>query len=303
MELRTILFGYKKELFSFFVEEREAVIVNEIFSRYISGETLLQIANSLTERQVIYYKDKFNWSKQAIRRVIENNHYCGDMDYPAIISKDTFDSANTKRLSKGGEREKDSDNVAWLKEHSFCAQCNSKFSRRSHWSRNREKWGYGCGCSFDVYIDDDFYFSKIVSVMNKVIEYPEVLNRVDCVNEYQPTMDTLKEEKEINRLFEQPNPQFKTLKVAIFHNTTSKYKEISFDTSKEMTQLLMDFFGRQPRIEDVDLPLLKKTVKRIEVEKNGEIKVQFINNAAVESEVKNNDTSTESTATEDSNKN
>ena len=45
----------------------------------ISGETLLQIANDFTVRQVTYYKGKNTWNKNAIRRIIENEHYCGDM--------------------------------------------------------------------------------------------------------------------------------------------------------------------------------------------------------------------------------
>ena len=79
MELRTILFGYKKEQFAYFIEETEAQLVREIFTRYISGETLLQIANDFTVRQVTYYKGKNTWNKNAIRRIIENEHYCGDM--------------------------------------------------------------------------------------------------------------------------------------------------------------------------------------------------------------------------------
>jgi len=299
MELRMILYGYRKEFVNYFIDESEAAIVREVFDRYISGETLLQIANNLSERKVVYYKDKCSWTKNAVKRILDNSHYCGDMEYPAIITKEIFEKAREKRLSKSGVREKDTEDIAWLKGHSFCKQCGSKFSRRTHWSKSREKWGYGCGCDFDIYIDDKFYFSKIVAALNKVINDPETLKNVESMTKYQPTLEIIKEEKEINRLFEQPNPQFKTVKAAIFHNISNKYKEIKCDTSGEFTNLLIDFYAKLSPLTTLDFQLFKKTVKNITVKRSGEIEIQFINNAVVESEEIENGTNSKSTFEED----
>ena len=87
MELRTILFGYNKHQFEYSVNAEEAKIVKRIFEEYISGRTLLQIGNTLTEEKVVYYRDRTLWSKQAIRRIIENKHYVGDESYPTIIDR------------------------------------------------------------------------------------------------------------------------------------------------------------------------------------------------------------------------
>ena len=91
MELRTILFGYNKHQFEYSVNAEEAKIVKRIFKEYISGRTLLQIGNTLTEEKVVYYRDRTLWSKQAIRRIIENKHYVGDESYPAIIDREMFE--------------------------------------------------------------------------------------------------------------------------------------------------------------------------------------------------------------------
>lgn len=107
MELRTILYGYQKNQFKFYPVIEEADIVKKIFDDYISGKTLLNIANDLTEKGVVYYKDKNTWHKSAIRRILENEHYCGDVDYPDIIDKETYKKANEIRLNKGGDREAD----------------------------------------------------------------------------------------------------------------------------------------------------------------------------------------------------
>ena len=65
----------------------EAEIVREIFNRYVGGETLKQIADDFTVRQIVYYKEKNTWSKNSIQRIIENSHYIGDDEYQRIIEK------------------------------------------------------------------------------------------------------------------------------------------------------------------------------------------------------------------------
>ena len=53
MELRRILYGYRKEQFDFYVIPEEALIVREIFKEYVDGKTLKAIAESLTNRQSV----------------------------------------------------------------------------------------------------------------------------------------------------------------------------------------------------------------------------------------------------------
>ena len=48
MELRRILYGYKKEQFEYQIEPHEAEVVKGIFNDYVSGKTLLAIAEDLT---------------------------------------------------------------------------------------------------------------------------------------------------------------------------------------------------------------------------------------------------------------
>ena len=141
MELRTILFGYNKHQFEYSVNAEEAKIVKRIFKEYISGRTLLQIGNTLTEEKVVYYRDRTLWSKQAIRRIIENKHYVGDESYPAIIDREMFEKANLLRLGKGGDREKDSEGIHYFKYHTECMRCGARITRKSHYSRQREAWG------------------------------------------------------------------------------------------------------------------------------------------------------------------
>ena len=182
MELRTILYGYRKEHLSYYIVPEEAEVVRKIFTDYISGAALKAIADELTRDKVVYYKDKTSWTKNAVCRIIENAHYTGDMEYPAIISKTDFETAVSLKNEKGGTREKDTAEIAWLKGEMRCGECGRRFSRRRHYSGQRENWACVNGCKTDVYIDDALLYEKLLAVLNRVIDTPKLLES-DTVNE------------------------------------------------------------------------------------------------------------------------
>lgn len=285
MELRTILYGYRKKQFRFYPDTEEAAIVRKIFADYISGKTLLNIANELTEQGVVYYKDKTTWSKQAVRRILENEHYVGDADYPAIINKETYQKANELRLGKGGDRETDTPEVKFLKYHSVCGQCGNRFTRRRNWSHSREKWYCPCGCKNSIYIDDDSFYQSIVNVLNKVVSEPERL-RIESENDdsYCPTVDVLRQQKEIDRMMERKNVSFLPVKKTIFACVTEQFDCCELDKSKEMTDLLIEYFRRLLPIEQIELEMVKKVVVSITVKENGRITVRFLNGAEIDEE-------------------
>ena len=93
MELRRVLYGYRKDQFDYYIVQEEAAIVKRIFKEYLSGESLSAIARRLTSECVVFFKDKTQWSKNAVCRILDNVHYTGDEDYPRIIDRDTYQRA------------------------------------------------------------------------------------------------------------------------------------------------------------------------------------------------------------------
>lgn len=285
MELRMILYGYRKNQFRFYPDENEANVVRKIFSEYISGKTLLNIANDLTEKGIDYYNGKTIWSKQVVRRIVENIHYCGDEDYPAIIDVETYHKANEIRLKKGGDRITDTPEIKFFKYHSICEQCGKRFTRRRNWSKQREKWYCPCGCKNAIYIDDDAFYHSILKVINKVIMDPELLrNHAEDINCYQPTLDVLRQQKEINRMMEKKNVSFLPVKKMILACVTEQFDCCTLDRSREITNLLIQYFRELTSMEHIELEVIKKVVESVTVKKNGTIKVKFLNGAEIDEE-------------------
>ena len=168
MELRRIFYGYRKDQFDYYIVQEEALVVNKIFRDYLAGHTLLEIAKELTAKQISYYKDKTQWTKNMVCRITENEHYCGDEEYPRIIDRETFDKAVKQKAEKGGTREKDTEEIAYLKATTICETCGKHFTRKSKY-KVRERWLCSGGCSATTqYLDDPVLFSRIKMVMNAV---------------------------------------------------------------------------------------------------------------------------------------
>ena len=140
MGLRTVLYGYRRNHLLYYIIPEEAEVVQRIFREYISERTMKSIADELTAKKVEYYQGKANWTKNAIHRIIGNEHYVGDFEYPAIISRNDFSVANAMKTCKGGKQEVDVPEVALLKRKIYCAQCGHHFTRWKNYSGVRERW-------------------------------------------------------------------------------------------------------------------------------------------------------------------
>lgn len=282
MGLRTILYGYRKEHLSYYIVPEEAEIVRKIFTDYISGITLKSIADELTRNSVVYYQDKTSWTKNAVCRIIENARYAGDMEYPAIISKTDFETAVSMKNDKGGTREKDTAEIAWLKRKMQCAECGCRFSRRRHYSGQRENWACVNGCKTEIYIDDAVLYEKILNVLNSVTENPLLLKHdIADTESYEPTLEILRNEREIDRMIEQKNPRFLPIKKAIYDCTANRFECCRLDCSESVTTALIEYISQLPPLVRLDFELLKKLVNGITVYKDGSLSVQFLNHKTV----------------------
>lgn len=73
MALRMIPYGYRMEDGRLEIEPQETETVRWIFTSYLSGRLLSEIAQILTERGEPYLPGNAIWNKNKIARIIENN--------------------------------------------------------------------------------------------------------------------------------------------------------------------------------------------------------------------------------------
>ena len=247
MELRMILFGYEKRRFKPFVNRAEAKTVKRIFNEYLSGKSLSAIADGLTKEQVVYFKDKTVWTKNAVKRILENPHYAGDSEYPAIISAEAFEKARDIRIKKhGGAREKDNDIIRYFKYHTVCAACGDRITRIRNYGKET-KWICQSKCKILAHTDDNYIFSNALRLVNKAILNPDIIAAEHTGKTYIPSPDTERSERLFSAL------------------------------------LLRDGLQFEPMTE-IDTDILKTVISRCLIDENGIFYAEFVNGAVISNE-------------------
>lgn len=295
MGLRTILYGYRKDHLLFYIIPEEADVVRKIFREYISGKTMKEIADGLSKEKVVYYKDKCTWTKNAVCRILENEHYTGYLEYPAIISQADYMTANAMKTDKGGKRDADTPEVALLKRKMFCAKCGHRYTRRKNYSGTRERWECPNHCKLSFFLDDKALYGKLTLLINRVIDNPDLLRYDTSIAErYEPTLELIRQEREIDRMTEQKNPQFSPIKGAIYDAASNRYDCCCLDPSKAVTDKLIEYIRTLGKPEAPDFALIEKIVKRITVHTDGKLSIVFLNDKTVNEQEDNHASSDDS---------
>lgn len=92
-------FGYKMSLGEIVIQESEAKLVQEIFRRYIAGESLNELTESLRQQDIPYDEGRL-WNKNMVARILADTRYTGEKGYPKLIDEEQLIAAYEKRSNK-----------------------------------------------------------------------------------------------------------------------------------------------------------------------------------------------------------
>ena len=79
-------FGYQMALGEIVIQESEAKLVQEIFLRYIAGESLNELTESLRHQDIQYDEGRL-WNKNMIARILADTRYIGEKGYPKLMDE------------------------------------------------------------------------------------------------------------------------------------------------------------------------------------------------------------------------
>lgn len=86
-------FGYKMSQGEIVIQESEAKLVQEIFHRYIAGESLNELTEALRQQDIPYDEGRL-WNKNMVARILADTRYTGEKGYPKLIDEDQLIAAN-----------------------------------------------------------------------------------------------------------------------------------------------------------------------------------------------------------------
>ena len=201
MKKRNIPFGYQWENGVITAHPTESKIVIGIFTAYITGQSLLQIAEALNKNGVEYLPGVVKWNKARLKRMIEDARYLGTESFPAIVEQTAFDKAQAIKFDRNTQKDIDrTAEIRTLPVPVCCATCGVPM-RRLHDSRtsHQEKWVCQ-SCSTAIKITDTDLLRAITDRLNDLLADPEQVHYTPATHE--SPVELLRLKNEIGRMLD-----------------------------------------------------------------------------------------------------
>lgn len=206
-KIRNIPYGYTNENGSIVINESEADVVKSIFERYIGGESLKDIAEDLTKKQIHYTERSLVWDKARILRILENLRYTGDSVYTPILDEEMQSSALAIKQERLGRKDHNLNaEIAFLKDKIKCGVCGSTMCRRLSRKKQLVSWTcYNDDCRLHMRIEDDELIHRIGQLMMQLANEPETYLRKEN-NPENDSLATIKLKNDFFNELERPQP-------------------------------------------------------------------------------------------------
>ena len=227
MKNRMLPFGYAYNHGAVVVNAGEAAVLAEIFERYLSGASLLQIARELNARRVPYAPGIENWNKARLMRLLEDERYTGHNDYPPILDRETAERLRETKQSRNNQGKTGRSNPVYrLGIPVVCPNCGEAMSRHiSQKCRISQRWVCkNPQCRTWIGITDEALLGGITDLLNDVIAHPERLQAT--ADAYAPSGTVQRLEAEIRQTLECGTFDKVILRQKILDCAARKYHEI-----------------------------------------------------------------------------
>lgn len=275
---RTIPFGYMMRNGEITTNPKEILAVVSIFRRYISGESLTTIAQSMD----VPYNEGLTWNKHMVKRIIENEKYLGTDKYPQLIDEDTFRRANAKRVARATSLCVISDDLQEIRNRTFCKECGQRMFRRGGNTRS-EKWD--C-CRKECYpldyrLTDQMLIGAVLNVLNAAIANPSLLECSSESNTYAPNGEVIRQQNEIRHMMDLAQIDYDRTKSEILRLAQMQYDCCTYSEKPQQTELLKSLLVGHEQLNSLDIGLLKSCVSRIWVSHFCTIEIELINGTII----------------------
>ena len=281
MKKRNIPFGYQYQNGAITTHPQEVAVLNRIFSEYQNGCSLLDIANRLNGENVEYQPGVTGWNKSRIMRLIEDKRYTGKDDFPAIIDEDIHQAMIEIKAQKNAQHSTDrTSDIFHIDVPVICPVCGSEMARRhdSRFKKCQQRWVCpNADCRTVIHKTDSDLLHDITVLLNHVIVNPGLV-QIPVADESM-SVQTLKTENEIARTLDTLDYDKDTLRKKIMECVSLKYADIY--SAPYIAHRLKAVLADAEPLSVFSLPLFKRTVQAIHLEKGGEVTITLINNQTI----------------------
>ena len=219
-------FGYKMEFGEIVPRPQEAETVRSIYLQYLAGASFKQLAEQLQTEDVPYDEDK-SWNKNMVARILADDRYIGEKEFPALIP--------TKQFHAAQERRKE-----------MCPEY-----KQTPAQKELRKL---CGGTVP-----DSVARKVLKILNQVVDDPQLI-KIESSGVH-TTEDIRQRRLELDKLLQTPpvdedTARQKSLEIASLKLASVKMEEYE-------SHRLRRIFDQQAKLRELDANLLRQSVRKI----------------------------------------
>ena len=220
-------FGYKMELGEIAPQPQEAETVRSIYLQYLAGASFKQLAEQLQTEDVPYDEDK-SWNKNMVARILEDDRYIGEKEFPALIP--------TKQFHAAQERRKE-----------MCPEY-----KQTPAQKELRKL---CGGTVP-----DSVARKVLKILNQMVDDPQII-KIESSGVL-ITEDIRQRRMELDTLLQTPPVDEDTARQKVLE--VASLKLASVKTEEYESHRLRGVFETHPKMDALDAALLKQSLRKIE---------------------------------------
>ena len=279
---RNIPFGYIMQKGEIIAEPTESQAVKDIFKLYLDGKSMSEIARQMSISQISYNGITFDWNKNMVKRILENEKYLGKDGYPVLIDSETFYRANARKKSKATSVNEISEELKIIRSLTYCKECGHRLSRIGG-NTQTDKWDCrNIECSrFNYRLTDNMIKDILLHILNAVIANPDLLDTDSEISAYTTNIKVKCQQNEINRLMDNPQIDTEKAKTEILKLAELKYECCTYDEGPQKTEYLKELLSGKEQLNIIDYDLLKSCVSRILIGHFYTVEIEFINGVTI----------------------
>ena len=219
-------FGYKMKLGEIVPQPQEAEAVRSIYLQYLAGASFKQLAEQLQTEDVPYDEDK-SWNKNMVARILEDDRYIGEKEFPALIPTEQFHAAQERRK-----------------------EMRPAYKQTPAQKELRKL----CGG-----IVPDSVARKVLKILNQVVDDPQLI-KIESAGV--PTTEDIRQRRlELDKLLQTPPvdeeiARQKAMELAVL-------TLVSVEMEEYEAHRLRSIFGKQAKMRELDANLLRQSVRKI----------------------------------------
>lgn len=278
MRNRSVPFGYQYQNGVLAAHPQESQTVQAVFAAYLSGEPLSKIAARLTAKLVEYLPGRCQWDKARVKRILDNDKYMGEGDFPQIITNKEFQMAHQKKESASTNRQPVDEDIKLFKGLTHCHHCGGPMVRRMD-SRMEHPVTWKCPvCDYFLPLPDEDFKQRVFLLQKKLADKPLLAEKEE--NEIPvASMEARRLTNEIFRKLDSANFSEDELVTLALQCAAKNYEAIT--SARHITDRLTATLLHAGPLSAFDRTLFETTISEIHLTRKGEILLKLQNSVFI----------------------